>query len=144
VAAVAIGGFLLVFQRTSFGRQVRALASDRQTAILQGVRVRLMATVTFGVSAVLAGLGGILIGPLVTVDTNLGFNVLFAAFAAAALGGFSSLGGVAVASIVVGLSQQLVGGYLVPNYAATLPFVLMLAAIALRPQGFVRAAGARL
>lgn len=145
IGAVAVCVLLVVFHRTSFGRQVRALASDRETAMLYGVRVRSISTLVFAVSAMLAGLAGILLAPLVSVDLNLGFGVLLTAFAAAILGGFGSLGGVVGAAMFLALVQQVVGGYLVPNYSDTLVFAVMLAVIAFRPRGlFGRGVAARL
>jgi branched-chain amino acid transport system permease protein len=56
-------------------------------------------------------------------------------FAAAILGGFGRLGGVVVGALLIGLSTQWLAGYLEPNLVDLYPFVIMLAAIALRPQG---------
>ena len=135
VVLVVIGALVLFFQGTQFGRQMRSLATDREMAMLVGVRVNGMATLAFGISSGLAGLAGVLISPLVAVDLNLGFNVMLLAFSAAVLGGFGSLTGILVASLVVGLTQQVIGNYVLQNYADVLPFVMMLAVIVLRPQG---------
>ena len=62
---------------------------------------------------------------------------MISAFAAAVLGGFGSLGGVIAGALIIGLVQQLLGGYVFTNYATTLPFILMLAVIAVRPEGLV-------
>lgn len=144
VALVVIVALFLVFQGTQFGRQMRALATDREMAMLVGVRVNGMATLAFGISSALAGLAGVLIAPLVAVDLNLGFDIMLLAFAAAVLGGFGSLAGILVASLVVGLTQQVVGNYIFQNYADVLPFVMMLIVIVFRPQGlFTGLSGSR-
>ena len=137
VAAVAIIAVLAAFQRTAFGRQLRALAADPDTARLQGVRTRMVAIVAFGLSATLAALAGILVAPLSAVDLTFGFDLMISAFAAAVLGGFGSLGGVVAGSLVIGLVQQLLGGYVFTQYASTLPFILMLVVIAFRPEGLI-------
>jgi branched-chain amino acid transport system permease protein len=144
VAAVSITGLILLFQRTSFGRQVRALAADPDTAILMGVRSTYVAMAAFALSAVFAGLAGILVGPLSAVDLNFGFSLMVTAFAAAVIGGFGSLGGVLIGALVIGLVQQLVGGYLWPEYADLLPYILMFVVIALRPEGLVAVERSRL
>lgn len=141
VAAVVIIAMLLVFQRTAIGRQVRALASDSEMSQLTGVRDRLISATAFGLSAVLAGLAGILIAPLGQVDLTFGFSAMITAFAAAVLGGFGSLGGVVAGGLLIGLVQQLFGGYYFREYADTLPFVLMFFIIAVRPQGLFAAFG---
>ncbi|MBX6391443.1 MAG: branched-chain amino acid ABC transporter permease [Frankia sp.] len=135
VAAVVIAAMLLVFHRTSVGRQVRALASDQEMSQLTGVRDRLVSALAFGLSATLAGLAGILVAPLTQVDLTFGFSAMITAFAAAVLGGFGSLAGVVAGGLLIGLVQQLLGGYVFTDYADVLPFVLMFLVIALRPQG---------
>jgi branched-chain amino acid transport system permease protein len=137
VTAAAVIGLLLMFHRTRFGRQVRALADDAEVARLCGVRTRRVAMVSFGLSAFFAGLAGILVGPLGAIDPTFGFNLMLSAFAASALGGFGSFGGVVVGGILVGLVEQLLGGYLFPNYADIFPYVLILVVIAIRPSGLV-------
>lgn len=145
VTAIVLAVVFYTFQRTSFGRQLRALADDRETAMLMGIRVRFMGILIFAISAFLAGLAGILAAPLVALDTSFGFGILLTAFAAAILGGFGSISGVVMAAMFLGLVQQLVGGYLVPNYSDTLAFGVMLLALALRPQGiFARGVSERL
>lgn len=137
VSALAVLGLVYLFQRTGFGRQVRALATDPDTARLHGVRTRSIAMVAFGMSATMAALAGVLVAPLTAVDLNFGFNLMVLAFAAAVIGGFGSLGGVVAGSLVIGLTQQLLGGYVLPDYASTLPFVLLFLIIVLRPAGLV-------
>lgn len=144
VALIVIVALVLLFQGTQFGRQMRALATDREMAMLVGVRVNGMATLAFGLSSALAGLAGVLIAPLVAVDLNLGFGIMLLAFAAAVLGGFGSLAGIIVASLVVGLTQQVVGNYVFQNYADVLPFAMMLIVIVFRPKGlFTGLSGSR-
>lgn len=143
--AVCVVAMSLLFSRTQFGRQVRALATDRMAAQLQGIRVARMSMLTFGLSAALSALAGVLIAPTRAVSIDLGFGPMLYAFAAAILGGMGSIGGVVVGAVAIGLVQQLGGGYLSPDYAEVYPFVLMLAVIALRPQGlFGSEADARL
>lgn len=145
VTAVCVVGMSLLFSHTQFGRQVRALATDRMAAQLQGIRVSRMSMLTFGLSGALSALAGVLIAPTRAVTIDFGFSPMLYAFAAAILGGMGSIGGVVVGAVAIGLVQQLGGGYLSPDYAEIYPFVLMLAVIALRPQGlFGSEAGARL
>jgi branched-chain amino acid transport system permease protein len=142
---VVVAAVLWVFQRTSVGRQLRAVAADRETARLYGVRVNRLSMVAFGTSAALAGLAGVLIGPLGSVDQNLGFAVMLGGFAAAILGGFGNLLGVVVGGLMLGIVEQVVGGYWARTYKSALPFVLMILVIAVRPQGLLtRGAGERL
>ena len=73
------------------------------------------------------------------MNLTFGFGVMLTSFSAAILGGFGSIGGTAAAAVVLGLVQQLAGGYLVPSYADQLPYVVMLVAIVARPKGLLGA-----
>ena len=86
VTAVVVVAMMWLFSRTSFGRQLRAIAADRETARLCGVRANRLSMLAFGISAALAGLAGILIGPLGSFDLTLGFTYMLLGFAAAVLG----------------------------------------------------------
>jgi branched-chain amino acid transport system permease protein len=87
----------------------------------------------------------VLIGPTRQITIDLGFGPMLYAFAAAILGSMGRLGGVVVGALAIGLVQQLGAGYMSPEYADIYPFVLMLAVIAVRPQGlFGSETGARL
>ena len=158
VTAVVVLFIMWLFARTSFGRQVRAIAADRETARLYGVPAGRLSMLAFGMSAALAGLAGLLIGPLGTFDLTLGFSYMLLGFAAAVLGGFGSLGGTVLGGILIGLTEELFGGLMLPLlfdklgfdpgtallYRSALPYVLMLVVIAIRPQGLFGRASDRL
>jgi len=140
---VCIVGIALIFNRTSFGRQLRALASDRTAAELYGVDATKIGIAAWGLSAGLAALAGILVAPLATLDLNFGFTIMIAAFAASVIGGFGNLWGACLGAVLVGALQYLVGGYVLQDYAVVLPYVVMLGLLALRPQGMLGRAEAR-
>lgn len=147
VTLLVVAALGWLFGRTDFGRQVRALASDREAARMHGVRSARLSMVAFGLSAALAGLAGVLIGPATSsFDLTLGFSVMLGGFAAAILGGFGSLTGVVLGGFLIGIVEHLVGGYVLRDYRGAFPFVLMILVIALRPQGLLpgRAAHERL
>jgi branched-chain amino acid transport system permease protein len=127
----------LVFQRSALGRQVRALAADRETAILQGIRVNRLSPLIFGLSAALAGIAGVLVAPVLSVSPALGFGLLLSAFAAVILGG-ERLGGVAFAAVFIALFQALATAYLSPKFSDAYPFLVLVLVLAIRPQGLVR------
>ena len=149
--AIVVVALIVLFQRTQFGRQLRATAADRNTARLCGVPVNLLSMLAFGMSAALAGLAGVMFAPLGAVDLNFGFKVMLLGFAAAVLGGFGSIGGVVAGGIAIGLTEQLFGGWFLSDVAKSdltdykhiFPFVLMILVIALRPQGLFGRAQAR-
>lgn len=135
VAVVLLCFAMWAFQRTQTGREVRAFAANEQMAMLCGVKVRRLSTIAFVTSAVFAGIAGILLGSAFGVDLTFGFAAMITAFGAAIVGGFGSIGGAVIAALVLGLVQQLLGGYVLTNYSSVLPYVIILAAIIIRPKG---------
>lgn len=135
VTMVVFGGLLVLLQGTSLGRQLRALASDRETALLQGIRASRLSVFMFGLAAALAGLAGVLIAPLLTVYPQLGFHLLLASFAALVLGGFDRIGATVGAAFLVTIAQQMAAGYISPDYVAAYPYIILLVALVLRPRG---------
>ncbi|MGY1814667.1 branched-chain amino acid ABC transporter permease [Blastococcus sp. SYSU D00820] len=128
----------LLFNRTQFGRQVRALASDRDTARLQGIAVNRLSLITFALASAMAGLAGLMLGPFTSLTPNMGFTPMLFAFGAAIIGGFGRLGGVVAGSLVLGLFGQLGGGYISNNMREAFPFIAILLIIALRPEGLFK------
>jgi branched-chain amino acid transport system permease protein len=133
IVLVAALGYL--FNHTQFGRQVRALAADRNTARLQGIAVNRLSIITFALSSAMAGIAGALLAPFTALTPDLGFTPMLFAFGAAIIGGFGRLTGVVAGSLILGLLEQLGGGYLNGNVREAYPFVAILVVIALRPEG---------
>jgi branched-chain amino acid transport system permease protein len=138
VTAVLVALLLLLLRHTSIGRQVRALAADREAALLQGIRVDRLTIVMFGASASLAALAGLLVAPIFPIGPTVGFSLLLSSFASVVLGGFDRVGGTVAAAIVVALAQQYLGGYVSPRYTEAYPFIILLVALVLRPEGLVK------
>jgi branched-chain amino acid transport system permease protein len=136
-AAVALALVGLLMQRTSFGRQVRALATDRSTAQLMGISVNLLSMAAFALAAALAAVGAVLVAPTQQLTPTFGFGPMLFAFAAAIIGGFGRIGGIALAAVLLGVLQQWATGYIDPSYREIYPFVIMLAILAVRPKGLL-------
>jgi len=159
VTAIVIVALMLLFSRTSFGRQVRAIAADRETARMYGVKASRLSMLSFGMSAVLAGMAGLMIGPIGGFDLNVGFVYMLLGFAAVTLGGFTSIPGIAAGGLMIGVTQYLFGQQMLPllveklggdpaklvfRFTDALPYLLMLVVIAVRPQGLFGRIGGRL
>jgi branched-chain amino acid transport system permease protein len=138
MTVVLLAALTLLLQKTTLGRQVRALASDRETAMLQGVRVSLLSLLMFGLSASLAGFGGLLVAPTLSLSPNFGFTLMLSSFAAVVLGGFDRVGGTVAAAVVVGIVQQLLTGYVAPNLSEAYPYLILFVALVLKPEGLIR------
>jgi branched-chain amino acid transport system permease protein len=135
VTLLTVAAMVLLFKSTQFGRQVRAVAADRETAQLCAVPVGRLSIISFGIAGALAGLAGVLIAPVGAVDLNFGFLIMLGGFYAAILGGFGSLGGVVVGGFMIGFVQYVIGSYWWVDYQQVLPFILLIGIIAIKPTG---------
>jgi branched-chain amino acid transport system permease protein len=122
----------LALRRTIVGHALVACADSRRAAELVGLNVRTLAMIAFGVSAGLAALGGLLVTPVVPVNYDSDVAIAVNAFAAAAFGGLGSIGFAFVGGLVLGISEQLVVGYVDPQYNLAIALVIMLVLIGWR------------
>ncbi len=135
---VALGLFLA---RTTLGRTMRALADDRTLAAVAGIDVGRTIALTWIVAGMLAGIAGILAGlAQTTFDPNFGFTLLLPIFAAVVLGGIGSAYGALAGGLTLGVAMELSTwppffGGVNPVYKPVVAFVVLAAALMIRPQG---------
>ena len=126
---------------TRMGKALLAVVQNRDAASLMGINVRLAVSVAFAVSTVFAGAAGIMIAPLFNVHSDMGTLFGLKAFAVAILGGITSAWGVTLAGLLFGVVEALVTALLGSSYTQIVTFALVIAALALKPNGlFGRAA----
>ena len=135
VAALLIGAVYLLLYRSSLGSQFRALAQDPEAARLMGIRVTRLYVLTWVLVALLAGISGLLLGPMWFIDVNIGDGVGLKAFAAAIIGGFGSVPGAIVGGLLVGLAETLGASYISSAFKDAIVFAIMFAFLLVRPQG---------
>ena len=149
---LVVGALLwLLVTHTRVGMLIRAGASNRAMVGALGVNVRLLYTLVFGLGAVLAGLAGLLAGPIYAVQPGMGEQILIPVFVVIVIGGIGSVRGAFVGAVVVGMVDTLGRAFLKPVLAAflrpsaaesagpalasMLMYLLMAAVLAFRPQG---------
>ena len=134
--AAAVGGALFLFFRfTKPGIAMRAITEDPVAAQLMGIPVRSIVMLTWAVGGVLAAISGILLAPLVYVSTQMMDGVLVKGYVGAVFGGLYSLPGAVIGSLIIGVAENLAGGYLGAQYKVTIAFVLIVLVLALKPRG---------
>jgi len=137
-----IGGALLVFvglwlffTRTLTGRAVLATSNNRLAAQLVGINTNFMMTLSFGVSAAVGALAGVLITPITLTSYQVGVALALKGFAAAMLGGMGSPKGALVGGLLLGLLEALTAGYISSHYKDAVAFVVILVLLSVKPQG---------
>ncbi len=134
--ALAAMGLLWAFLRFSrTGRAMRAVADNRDLALLRGVDPARVAAVTMLVGAGLAGMGGMLVGLDTSVDPLVGNRLLLSIFAAAVLGGLGSIPGAVAGALAIGMAEEVAVLAFNPAYRLVVGFVVILAVLTLRPAG---------
>jgi branched-chain amino acid transport system permease protein len=125
------------FGRTLLGKAILATSHQRLAAQLVGINVRQVVFISFGLSAALGAVAGILITPITLTAWDVGIMLGLKGFAAAVLGGLGSGPGAVLGGLVLGIAETLSAGYLSSAYKDVIAFVLMLAVLFFRPRGLL-------
>jgi branched-chain amino acid transport system permease protein len=143
---IALGAFAalwFILHRTQFGRAMRAVAINREAALMVGIKPRTVARNAVVVATVLAGLAGAALAPVHLVQPVMGQFLIFKAFALVIIGGLGSLGGAVLAGIALGVVESWIGGFFEIIWQETAAFVAMIAVLLVRPHGLFGRAGVR-
>jgi branched-chain amino acid transport system permease protein len=148
--AVAVGAHLLM-HRTRLGMLIRAGATNPGMVAALGVDIKLLNSILFALGAALAGLAGVMAGPIMSIQTGMGEPVLITALVVIVIGGIGSVSGALYASLIVGIADTLGRAFLPtllrevasrdvanaagPALASMLIYLLMAVVLAVRPQG---------
>lgn len=134
--AAALGLALFAFFKyTKQGIAMRAVTDDPETALLMGIPVRFIVMLTWGMAGLLAAFTGILIAPIIYVAPEMMDEVLIKGYVAAVFGGLYSIPGAIIGALLIGVAENLAGGYLGSHYKTATAFVMIVVLLAFRPQG---------
>jgi branched-chain amino acid transport system permease protein len=160
VVGICVAIFLyILIVRTRVGMLIRAGATNRTMTGVLGVNIRLIYTTIFAVGSALAGLAGIMSGPILTVYPGMGDNILILTLVVLIIGGMGSIKGAFVAAMLVGFIDTLGRAYLkdfvglfmpplaantvAPAIASMLIYILMALVLFFKPEGLMPPPGAR-
>lgn len=137
VVAVAIGLVLWWFlNRTRLGMMIRAGVDDRGMLAAAGVNVQLVFALTFAIGAGLAGFGGVVGGTALSLAPGEDIRYLLASLIVVIVGGMGSVPGAALGAVLIGVAEQFGIAY-APTYGIVFTFLIMVLALAYRPQGLL-------
>lgn len=135
VGVVVALGLYVVVGHTRIGMWVRAGASNRAMASAMGVNVELIFLLVFAAGAALAGLAGIMAGPISAVQVGMGEPILILALVVTVIGGIGSIKGAFIASLLIGVVDTFGRVLLPPALGSMIIFMMMAAILAFRPRG---------
>ncbi|HWV53636.1 branched-chain amino acid ABC transporter permease [Pseudorhodoplanes sp.] len=153
---VALGLYLLV-NKTRIGMLVRAGSTHREMVRALGVDIRMLYTIVFALGALLAGLAGLMAGPLLAVQVGMGEQILILTFVVVVIGGLGSIRGAFYGALIVGVTDTLLRAFL-PGFLKTFMnaseadalgaglssmgiYMVMALVLLIRPQGLFHAQG---
>jgi branched-chain amino acid transport system permease protein len=125
----------LFFERSHLGMIMRATCTNSQAAKLMGVNTGFVYAISWGIAGLMSAVAGLLISPLTYLDLHSVGSFMIKAFTALVLGGFTSLGGVVVGGLVLGVSSNLLAAYVSTELKSTYIFLLMIIILVIRPSG---------
>lgn len=137
VSVVMIGVIWLALNKTFFGRAVLAGAQDQLALRLMGVNPVRIRQIAFGLSFVTAAIAGAMLIMMQPVTPPTGQEFIGRVFAICVLGGLGSIAGTVLGSLILGLSESIMGTFFGPSWAPAVAFGILLGALAIKPAGLM-------
>jgi branched-chain amino acid transport system permease protein len=135
--AVVIGiGLWLMLNRTRIGMMIRAGVDNRAMLSVAGINVQVLFVAVFAIGGALAGFAGVIGGSALSIAPGEDVRYLLASLVVVIVGGMGSVTGAAVGALLIGLAEQ-IGLVYFPTYGVVLTFLIMVATLAVRPQGIL-------
>jgi len=134
--ALVMAGLLLLLNKTRMGVAMRAASTIPEMVSVLGINMNLVHMGVFAVGCALAGIAGVIAGPLLSVYPMMGNEFLISSFVVLVIGGLGSLRGAAVAALLVGMVQTL-GYVFITDYAMVVVYVMMAAVLTFMPRGIL-------
>ena len=129
--------FAAFFRFTRVGKIMRATADNAKAATLVGISTQNVYTLAFGTGAAIAGAAAVLAAPLTLLYPDMGFAFFIKGFAAAVLGGLTSLSGAVIGGLLVGVIESMAGGYIDSSMMEVAPFLLIMLVLIICPTGLL-------
>lgn len=145
-AGMALAAFAMLYvllRHTQLGRAMRAIAQNREAALMVGIRPKAVARNAVMLATALCGLAGAALAPIQLVTPIMGQSLIFKAFALVIIGGLGNIPGTILASVGLGLMESFIGGFFEIVWQDASVFVAMILVLLLRPEGLLDAATVR-
>jgi branched-chain amino acid transport system permease protein len=132
---VALGGLAVFFERTTYGKAIRAAAGNPIGAQLVGIDVDRARAISVAIAIALAAFGGTIVGPITLVGGAAGIGIAIKGFVGGIIGGLDSPVGCAVGGLIVGVVEKLLEGRFGYGVADPVVYAVLIAMLLVRPQG---------
>lgn len=136
IAVLIMIGLRLFFIRTRTGKAMRAANNDRYAARLMGININLTTSLSFGISAILATMAGILLAPFMFVSFNMAPSIVLKAFAASVIGGLGNFYGAILGGLLLGVIENFVSRFISSAYRDAISYGILIIVLLWKPKGF--------
>jgi len=137
VIAIVIGILLwLLIAKTKLGIIIRAGVDDQSMLEALGFDIKKIFIIVFAIGGMLAGMAGVISGSALSLSPGTDMQFLLSSLVVVIVGGMGSVGGAAVGALLIGLAEQYGLAY-APTYGVVFTFIIMVAVLAVRPQGIL-------
>lgn len=137
ISLALITGLHLFYTRVKVGKCMQLASSDPEGAAMMGINVTKMRFLTFGISAGLAAVAGIMIAPLTYARVDMSATIGLKAFAAAILGGIGNLWGALLGGIILGIVEAVGSAYISTAYRDAFSFIILFIVLFVKPTGLL-------
>ena len=136
VSILMMYGLMQLVDRTTLGKSMRAVASDREAAEMLGINVDRIISYTFFIGSALAGVAGVMSGLAFNqISATLGFLAGLKAFTAAVVGGIGSIPGAMIGGLFIGLCEAFASTYVSTKFSDLIVFGILIVVMLVRPTG---------
>jgi len=138
ISALLMWALVVLVQRTTLGRAIRAVSEDREMAAVMGINVGRVVGMTFFLGSALGGAAGVLIGLYYTqIDFVMGYSAGLKAFTAAVLGGIGNIRGAMLGGLLLGVIESLAVTFINPAFKDVVAFAVLILVLIFRPEGIL-------
>lgn len=138
ISILAMVGLHWLVYHSKMGKAMRAVSQNSTVAAMLGIHIDRVISFTFIVGSALAGIAAVLVGMRYPkIEPMMGMLMGTKAFVAAVLGGIGSLPGAVIGGLIMGLSEEMVVGYLASTYRDALSFGILIVILIFRPTGLL-------
>jgi branched-chain amino acid transport system permease protein len=139
---VIMFGLKLFFDKSKYGKAMLATSQNAMAAQIVGINTRFILLISFGLSAAIGAIAGIITAPITLTRFDIGVMLGLKGFCAAILGGVGSSFGAVAGGLLLGILESLASGYVSSAYQDAVAFIVILIVLTLRPEGIFAEKGA--